>query len=328
MTSITYQSLALEWSPKKKRDDLFIIVVSVSLILMLLLGYFLASVEVPVEARKAKKEIPDRIAELFLEKEQQKPKEVPKVEPKPLPKPEPKPEPKEEEEVRIKKEERKDEKPLTEEEKDAREIAKDEGILALVDDLGDILDTGESIGEMVSGDLLQSDGSATTASTLDKDLLTDGAGDGSGGIDSDRYASIGVATTKLSKKELSLVRQSLLSKDVENKVAGSENNGDKKGASGNQRTEEEVTLVFDKNKGRLYSAYNRERKHNPNLKGKIVLEITIAPNGKVTKVSIISSELDNPKLERGLVSRVKLFKFSPGKTEELTVRFPIEFLPS
>jgi len=327
MTSqLTYDNLALKWSPRGKRDNFFIAIALFSLVLMMLVGFILSTVELPIEERKAKRAVPERIAEMVLERE----KEKPKPPPPPVVEPKPKPKPIEKDEERITKERDKEEieKVLTKEEKDAREIAKDEGLLALVDDLGDIIDVGDSIGDMVSADLVQSDGSARIASTLDKGLLTDGAGEGSGGISNDRFGSIGVSTTKLSKQEMSLVKQSLLSKEVENKISGSGKGSDQKGATGNERSEEEVTLVFDKNKGRLYSIYNRERKHNPTLKGKIVLEITIAPDGKVIEVSIISSELDNPKLERGLVSRVKLFKFSPGKTKPLTVRFPVEFLPS
>ena len=74
--------------------------------------------------------------------------------------------------------------------------------------------------------------------------------------------------------------------------------------------------------------YRRARRADPGLKGKIVLEITIAPSGKVLRVRIKSSELNNPSLEARLIARIKRFDFGVSQTEKVTVTFPIEFLPS
>ena len=78
----------------------------------------------------------------------------------------------------------------------------------------------------------------------------------------------------------------------------------------------------------MYSIYNRARRTNPSLKGKIVLEITILPSGKVSNVKIVSSELNDKKLESRLVSRIKLFNFGARDVKAVTVTYPIEFLPS
>ena len=91
------------------------------------------------------------------------------------------------------------------------------------------------------------------------------------------------------------MRRSLLRSGNANTPARSQNR------SGDRiRPEEEVTIVFDRNKGRLYSLYNRARRSNPHLKGKVGIEITIAPAGTVTNVKILSSELGDPKLESRL----------------------------
>ena len=42
---------------------------------------------------------------------------------------------------------------------------------------------------------------------------------------------------------------------------------------------EEIALVFDRNKGRIYNLYARALRDNAELQGKLVLEFTIAPNG-------------------------------------------------
>ncbi len=85
---------------------------------------------------------------------------------------------------------------------------------------------------------------------------------------------------------------------------------------------------MDKNKSKLHSLYRRARRSHPGLKGKIVLEITIAPSGKVLKVRIKSSELNDPKLESRLVARIKRFDFGSYSVQKVTVTFSIEFLPS
>jgi hypothetical protein len=43
---------------------------------------------------------------------------------------------------------------------------------------------------------------------------------------------------------------------------------------------------------------------------------------------VISSELNNPDLERKLIARVKLFKFEARDVESLTLTKPIDFFPA
>jgi TonB family protein len=94
------------------------------------------------------------------------------------------------------------------------------------------------------------------------------------------------------------------------------------------RGEEEIERVFQKNKGAIFSLYNRALRKDPSLQGKVVLELTIAPSGKVVKCRIVSSELNDPALERKLVTRVKLFRFAAKDVAQVTVSYPIDFLPS
>jgi len=52
------------------------------------------------------------------------------------------------------------------------------------------------------------------------------------------------------------------------------------GTSGRaSRSREEIELVFDKNKGVIFGLYNRALRKDPTLEGKLVLRLTIAPNG-------------------------------------------------
>jgi TonB family protein len=94
------------------------------------------------------------------------------------------------------------------------------------------------------------------------------------------------------------------------------------------RSEEEIAMVFDRNKGAIYALYQRALRVNPMLQGKLVLEFTIAPSGVVTRCRIVSSELHDPALEREIVARVMLFRFEPEKVDPTTATKPIDFFPA
>jgi periplasmic protein TonB len=60
-----------------------------------------------------------------------------------------------------------------------------------------------------------------------------------------------------------------------------------------------------------------------------VLRLTISPDGRVTHCEIVSSELNDPELERGLVQRVLTFQFEPrDDVESITTTKPIDFFPA
>lgn len=94
------------------------------------------------------------------------------------------------------------------------------------------------------------------------------------------------------------------------------------------RSREEIELVFDRNKGAIYSLYTRALRDQPELQGKMVLEFTIAPSGEVTMCRVVSSEIQDPELERKIVSRVRLFRFEPRDVEQITTTKPIDFFPA
>ena len=83
-------------------------------------------------------------------------------------------------------------------------------------------------------------------------------------------------------------------------------------------------MVFDKNKGAIFALYNRALRSDPTLEGKLVLRLTIAPNGTVTFCEVVSSELGDPDLEAKLVARIKLFRFEAKDVEAITTTKPID----
>lgn len=94
-----------------------------------------------------------------------------------------------------------------------------------------------------------------------------------------------------------------------------------------RRGQEGFEEEFDRNKGALYALYTRALRARPELQGKLVLEVTVAPSGEVTACRVVSSELDDPDLERKIVTRVKAIRFAAGEFQTTTFTKPIEFFP-
>ena len=99
-------------------------------------------------------------------------------------------------------------------------------------------------------------------------------------------------------------------------------------SGGPSRSREEIERVFDRNKGAIYALYNRALRENPSLEGKVVLRLTISPDGVVTACEIVSSELGDPDLEQKLVQRVLLFQFEAKDVGTITTTKPIDFFPA
>jgi outer membrane biosynthesis protein TonB len=101
-----------------------------------------------------------------------------------------------------------------------------------------------------------------------------------------------------------------------------------KGA-GPARTDEEIQIVFDKYKAALYRIYNRELRNDPSLRGKMVLALTIEPDGRVSACRVQSTDMNSDALSKDIVERV--FKFNFGEKEGVPttkILYPIDFLPA
>ena len=101
------------------------------------------------------------------------------------------------------------------------------------------------------------------------------------------------------------------------------------GGPGPSRTDEEIQIVFDRYKAALYRIYNRELRSNPTLQGKMVLRLTIEPDGSVSACKLDSSDMDSTALGSRIVARVLMFNFGPKEgVPPVTILYPIDFLPA
>jgi len=95
------------------------------------------------------------------------------------------------------------------------------------------------------------------------------------------------------------------------------------------RTDEEIQIVFDRYKAALYRIYNQELRKDPTLRGKILMRISIEPDGAVSFCKVESTELPSPELVDKIVERIRRFNFGPKEdVKKMTILYPIDFLPA
>ena len=116
-----------------------------------------------------------------------------------------------------------------------------------------------------------------------------------------------------------------LSTDVESEFRGS---SPVESYAAGQRSEEGIQEVLDRHKGEMFRLYNGALRSDPDLRGELMLALSIDSSGRVTRCSIISSSLGAASLERDLVALVSSLSFGsiPG-AGVVTTRVPIEFFP-
>ena len=83
-------------------------------------------------------------------------------------------------------------------------------------------------------------------------------------------------------------------------------------------------MVFDKYKGRMYAAYAQELKTHPGLKGKVLLEMKVTTDGRVTGCRVVSSIVPSPTLGETLCERARQFQFG-ARPAATTFTKEIEF---
>jgi len=308
-----YREYDLPWTLGSDQDKKFQRVLRTVFLILGALSLVWPFIPVPAPDPYDVTEIPPRIAKLLLEERPLPPPPPPKVEeaepdniepeqvaetetvPEPVPEPEPVP--------------------------DRAEIARAQAqaaFLPFADDLADLVDN-ELLNQVADNRELSA--SVGGAVRNERSMITSKVGRTSGGINT---ASLSRNTGGTSIAGRSTTR-------VESPVAGIGPAGGARrtGSSGKaSRSREEIELVFDKNKGAIFALYNRALRRDPTLEGKLVLRLTIEPNGSVSFCEIISSELDDDELERKLVQRVRMFQFAAKDVESITTTKPIDFFPA
>lgn len=200
----------------------------------------------------------------------------------------------------------------------AREVAAKTGILALANQLSDLADQdiAPSDQPLSTATITSKSGIGTSAAAIAATASTNSGGIGRARGDvTSTQTGAGVGNRSTGRVSSSLGTGTVAPK------------GGVPGPDGG-RTPGEVQAVFNRNQGPFYAIFNRAARDNASIgAGKIVVRLTIAPNGSVTSCTLVSSTYGDAEFERKIVERVKLINFGPKNAPAFTMDYPIQFIP-
>ena len=308
MTKTPFRPMVMPWSNQSEDERRFRKIIFFVLLLMFLFSAVTALYDLPIPDRDAVVVVPERLAKLLVEKEPPPPPPPPPEEKKP-----------EEKKPDESKEQVAEKKPLEDQKTVARKKAESSGLLAFSKDFADLMDNSD----MKLGTQAQVTNKGQKSSVVSRSLVTAQAGSGSTGINTSALSrDVGGGGKGIGGVSFSRVESAI----------GADYAGDERPLSsgpGPSRTDEEIQIVFDRYKAALYRIYNRKLRDDPTLQGKIILRITIEPDGSVSLCKMESSDLKSPDLEADIVDRVNKINFGvKAGVPKITILYLIDFLPS
>lgn len=332
MIAVTpYYFSTLPWSSGEEENKRFRRLTTGTLVVALLLAVLVNSIDVPEPTREQKAKIPPQLAKII------EAKEPPAVElPEPVPV-EPEPEPLVEEVIEpepviedvVEPEPVVEERPEpvvvaepTEAEKIqlAKETAAQAGVMNFSDDLASLRDSLD-LGNLADTQLTE--GAGEQSETARK-LIGQAVNTTSGGIDTSSLSSTvgargtleGRKTTEFDAPTEGAAALATQRFEVE---AEAEVIGD--------RSVESIRKTLSQNKGAVYSLYRRALRSEPELQGKLTIRLVIAPNGQLTSVTLVGTDLDSDDLVQRLLSRIRLINFGALNVTTTELEYTYNFLP-
>lgn len=331
----TYR-MALPWAASEQENKRFNRITLVSLALTLGLALAVKWQQLPEQTRAEKQKLPPTLTRIITA---QKTLPKPVVKPKPIEKPKPvvekkppapdapkpKPEAVKPKPASAKPEAKKVPEPKVvktpsqaERQQKAREMAQQSGLLALSDDLASMRSSMRTEG---GANAQQMRGAGNTPNTQ-RQFVGRKVSTASGGLDTSRLSSDAGARGELAARQGGQYRApdesmaSLAAKqlEAEQTVVG-------------DRDLESIRQVLDASKGAIYAVYRRALRQDPSLQGKVTVNLQIEPDGSVSKVTLVSSELDSPDLEKKLLARIRLINFGEQSVSRTALDYSFNFLP-
>ncbi len=310
MTTMIYMpEFTLPWDVARPDIRKFRGWLTLTLLLILVLGVVIPWLPVPEVDRQELEELPPQLARIMLEKPEPV---IPPPKPKPEVIEEVKPEPQVEEPPEPKVE------PIPEPTvADAQEKAAISGLLAFKDTFADMREAVDMDKLQDTGAIQQGSGEAAS---IDRSILTSKHG----------TRSAGVNVTALSRDTggVALAGRETTKVDVPQGSKGEGGVSRPRELDPRQRSIEEIRRVFDSNKGAIFAIYNRALRQDPTLQGKVVLELVISPSGQVVDCKVVASEITDEAVVAKLVNRIRLFNFGKRDVGTTTINYPVHFLPT
>lgn len=191
--------------------------------------------------------------------------------------------------------------------------------------------------DKLSNQLTALRGSVNTTKFKNKNLSTNTTGTVS------RSSRTVLGTDQVSRRSGGVTVDGNLLKDASTSLAdhtttaveGLADNGT--GPSGNQsyassrqglRDMESIRRTLERTKSNVYSLYQRALLEQPELAGKFIFKILIEPDGTISNLKLVSSELNLSELERKILSRIQKVNFGREDVAPTPVEYKFVFLPS
>lgn len=317
---LPFSPMLMPWSRQGEDEKRFRKILLIAFLFSIVMSWLLPLLKQPVDKNR-EIVIPEHIAQIIKRRQE----ELKPIEQKP----------------QEQSTERKDEKlPAKEikqgaaETQKAREVAQTKGVLAFKNNFADLMEDSAPVKMGAQARISNSGkfapgngGKFTPGEASQRSMIVSQATGGSGGINTSSLSRQGSGSGSGGQ---SITGAGVKFARVES-ATGSGMADDRplsKGA-GPSRTDEEIQIVFDRYKSALYRIYNRELRSDPTLRGKMVLRLTIEPDGRVSACSVKSTDLASPALSTDIVDRVLKFNFGPKEgVHTLSILYPIDFLPA
>jgi len=94
-----------------------------------------------------------------------------------------------------------------------------------------------------------------------------------------------------------------------------------------RRDQESIRSTMENYKGRLNALYNKARRSNPDLSGKFEFNLVIEPDGRVSKLELIKSDLNAPDLEQQMLAFIRSINFGKEDVVPTAVNYSYVFIP-
>ncbi|GMV43296.1 MAG: hypothetical protein AMXMBFR64_50120 [Myxococcales bacterium] len=83
-----------------------------------------------------------------------------------------------------------------------------------------------------------------------------------------------------------------------------------------------VAKVFRRRQGAIRTCYERALKVNPNVEGKISIQFTIGPAGRITSIDVTSNSTSDASIGKCIVEKVRGWRFDPPDNGSVTFSYP------
>lgn len=326
-TANVYFNSQLPWVSSRTENAIFFKITVGSLIFTLLFAAYVMMTVLPEVPRAEKEKLPPQLAQIIQAK--QPPPPPPQIEPEPEPEPElveeiPDVEPEDiVPEPVLEKEAVKPEPKiveLTEQDKvvKARETAKSSGMLKFADQLASMRQEA-NLDNLADTNLTQGGGQAEQTA---RNIIAAPSLSTSGGIQTSALATnVGAAGELEGRRNTEFVASTqgeaaLATKRVE----------EQQQVVGN-RDLDQIRQALDANKGAVYSLYRRALRQDPSIEGKLTVKLIIEPDGSLSLVELVDSELDAPELVAKLIGRIQMINFGSANVMRTELEYAYNFLP-